>query len=207
MTMQLPTDCAEAMRQCVRILAKGATPAERRQIAANCETYINDGRFIPGITIDQFPLLFFPDDPQKALALRAAMDEAVQRGELPSNRSAAGPHVFLASEISAWPECPPVPANSPLRYWLPKSMHATSGPSDELPTKGTPKPPLQQRHQELEILRVLREAAFDPTSLPRLVPGRPGAKANARGRLNFTRSVFDKAWERLRSHGDIKESV
>ncbi|SIQ85145.1 hypothetical protein SAMN05421778_10552 [Sphaerotilus natans] len=71
--------------------------------------------------------------------------------------------------------------------------------------------PLQrQRHQEAEILRVLRELGRDPTALPRNDPGKAGPKAAVRQRLGHLPgwgvSVFNKAWERLRESGDIKDA-
>ena len=62
----------------------------------------------------------------------------------------------------------------------------------------------QQRFQEQEILRVIRELGHDPCSLPKDKPGKPGVKAVVREKLNFTVTVFDKAWGRLRAAGEIK---
>ena len=71
-------------------------------------------------------------------------------------------------------------------------------------------PPIpKQRFQEQEILRVIHELGHDPKALPRDVPGVNGVKAAVRGRLNIPSNtfrslgVFDKAWERLSSTGDI----
>lgn len=66
-----------------------------------------------------------------------------------------------------------------------------------------------QRHQEAEILRVLRELGHDPRSLPRNTPGMAGPKAAAFGRLGWKkekRGVFDKAWDRLRQAHDIADA-
>lgn len=80
-------------------------------------------------------------------------------------------------------------------------------PSASAPAVAVPEPaakPLQrQRHQEAEILRVLRELGHQPKALPKNVPGKPGVKAEVRGRLSFTVKVFNKAWERLSDGKEI----
>ncbi|MEF8734813.1 MAG: hypothetical protein V5B40_23765 [Candidatus Accumulibacter meliphilus] len=68
------------------------------------------------------------------------------------------------------------------------------------------KPPLQQRFQEEEILRVISELDHTATKLPRYTPGKPGVKAGVREKLGFTVTVFDKAWDRLRKDGRVKEA-
>lgn len=62
----------------------------------------------------------------------------------------------------------------------------------------------RQRHQELEILRVIEELGQKPKALPRNEPGTPGIKAKVREQLDFTDNVFDKAWQRLRDFKDIQ---
>ena len=71
------------------------------------------------------------------------------------------------------------------------------------PAKDKPR----QRSQETEILRVIRELKYDPKALPRMAPGKPWVKSQARTRLKYSSTVFDKAWERLRSQGEIRESA
>jgi len=72
--------------------------------------------------------------------------------------------------------------------------------------KKTPIP--RQRFQEEEILRVINELGFKPQELPKWEAGKPGVKARVRKVLvtsKFPIKVFDKAWERLRAEGNIKE--
>ena len=93
---------------------------------------------------------------------------------------------------------------------MPNDNASSAAPaSPELGEEGVAnKRPLQrQLFQEQEILRVLRDAGYDPQALPNRAAGKPGAKADARGRLKFTRSVFDKAWERLRESKEIKDAT
>ena len=74
--------------------------------------------------------------------------------------------------------------------------------------KSTPqRPKQQQRHQETEILRVIKNLGHDPMALPKTTPGRTGVKRAVRNELPiFQAGVFDKAWERLRSDGAIKDA-
>ena len=68
------------------------------------------------------------------------------------------------------------------------------------------KPLQRQPHQEMEILRVITELGYDATALPKNAPGKPGAKKEVRHRLNYSDSVFDGAWERLRKDQRIKDA-
>lgn len=74
------------------------------------------------------------------------------------------------------------------------------------PPRRSKRPDRQQVFQENEILRVMGELKLKPKSLPKRTPGKPWVKSDVRQKLNFTVGVFDKAWERLRRDGHIKES-
>lgn len=74
----------------------------------------------------------------------------------------------------------------------------------------SPRPVQRQHAQEQVIMRLIREAGHDPLRLPMNKPGKPGIKFHVRNLLMrdpiFTGSnVFDKAWERLRSRGEIAD--
>lgn len=69
----------------------------------------------------------------------------------------------------------------------------------------TKTPPMQQRFQENEILRVIGELGFTATKMPPRETGKRGVKAQVRDELDLSTKVFDKAWERLRADGNIKE--
>ncbi|KWA65525.1 hypothetical protein WL28_25375 [Burkholderia ubonensis] len=68
------------------------------------------------------------------------------------------------------------------------------------------RPPSQHRHQEAEILRVIRELGHDPAMLPKQKPGTSGVKSAVRQKLSFSQKVFNKAWERLRDAGDVADA-
>jgi hypothetical protein len=74
-------------------------------------------------------------------------------------------------------------------------------------SKVASRPPLQQRHQENEILRVVRELGHNPKNLPKQKAGAPGVKATVRAKLKGlgSKKVFDLAWERLRKSGEIAD--
>ncbi|MCQ1550284.1 MAG: hypothetical protein NOF05_16055 [Candidatus Accumulibacter phosphatis] len=65
----------------------------------------------------------------------------------------------------------------------------------------------EQRRQEREILRVLCELGYSADALPKWVPGKPGVKAEVRGRFaSWQGTVFDKAWDRLRADKRIRDA-
>lgn len=75
------------------------------------------------------------------------------------------------------------------------------------PQSAAAKRPLpQQRHQEHEILRVLAELDVDPLAVPPWAPGAPRIKAQVRERLHYTKDQFNKAWQRLRTDGLLREA-
>lgn len=72
------------------------------------------------------------------------------------------------------------------------------------------KPISRQLAQEREILRTLANLGYEAKALPKHLPGKPGARAEARTALEknpmFVGStVFDKAWQRLRNQSEIQE--
>ena len=77
---------------------------------------------------------------------------------------------------------------------------------------GTPgseegKRPLQQQAwQENEILRVIQKLKYTATALPKEKRGVSGVKAAVRNDLRWIGTLFDKAWQRLRDQGRIKEA-
>jgi hypothetical protein len=71
------------------------------------------------------------------------------------------------------------------------------------------KPLSRQRHQEQEILRVLRELGYDPLALPKRINGKRWVAAEVRDKLvgpKWTPTIHKRAWERLRENGEIKEA-
>lgn len=69
-----------------------------------------------------------------------------------------------------------------------------------------------QPAQEEAILSAIRDLGYAPTTLPKPPAGKPGVKAKVRSELKnnplfkHKNTVFDKAWERLRSNGEISDA-
>ena len=95
-------------------------------------------------------------------------------------------------------EAPEVPAPEPVELVQMNNVEIETTKSAE-PTKPLP----VQRFQENEILRVIGELRYDAKALPKDTPGKNGAQAKVRAKLNFSTGKFNKAWERLSSAGDI----
>lgn len=99
------------------------TAEERRQIALSVERVIQgQGPDLLPFRFFQVAALFYPGDTARAKTLEAKLQEALAAGDLIT----VIPHDqrgLLLTELAAWPDCPAVPSNSPLRYWLPKWLH------------------------------------------------------------------------------------
>lgn len=121
--MALSKESADALRECLRILAPRHAPEERRIMARNVEQYIAEGKWLPAFTVEHVAALYYPRDQVHEESLRARILEAIRAGELVP---AAGAGKLFASDLAGWPDCPRVPSDSPLRYWLQASMHEPS---------------------------------------------------------------------------------
>lgn len=80
-------------------------------------------------------------------------------------------------------------------------------------SEAAPAQPLQRTAaQEAAILTAIRQTGCDPLTLPKNEPGKPGVKNKIRAALNDNllfvgKTVFDKAWGRLRQCGGIVDKV
>lgn len=198
--MSLTKESADAFRQCLRIIAPHYEPSVRRTQVLNVESYIAKGEWIPAWHLKDIARLFYPNDPQRVGAMEAQMLAAMESKEL---QSSPNNQAFLSGDLVAWIDCPPVPKDSPLRFWLPEWMQESKMPAT--PSKKE-KPILQQQFQEQEIMRVIRDLSYDPKNLPIQEPGKPGVKSEVRRMLSFSPGVFNKAWERLRGNRDIQDA-
>lgn len=76
-------------------------------------------------------------------------------------------------------------------------------------TTASPKRIPKAVEQEQAVLETLRSLGYEPGATPENKPGKSGAKSDAwqslqlRTDLFVSRGVFDRAWERLRSNGEI----
>ena len=75
-----------------------------------------------------------------------------------------------------------------------------------LPKELELKPLQRQRHQEQEILRVIKELGHSAKALPKREQGKSGIKREVRNFLPFSNKVLDNAWQRLRDDGEIQDA-
>lgn len=114
----------------------------------------------------------------------------VAEGAAPSSEIVINPLSFTFVEPSAL-----------LKWWQKRNTQ-----SCESATSTSPMPVQRRISQELAILATLSELGFDPLRLPTTPAGSTSiAKQRARAKLNLSRAVFDKAWQRLRDDGRLAE--
>jgi hypothetical protein len=87
-----------------------------------------------------------------------------------------------------------------------------SDQSDDSPTGDVLVPVSRSRAQEEAILKAIRDEGSEPKALPPFKRGRPWVKSRVWSvvapmtQVFVSKGVFDDAWERLRSSGEIKEA-
>lgn len=131
-----------------------------------------------------------PEDAYRAEEARKAETPRAVSGEAPEQTDPA---------VSGGPE-KPAPEVTP-------DGAAEQGEAATPATAQNAVPIPRQRYQEYEILRVIRDLGYKAGALPKWSAGKPGVKAEVKGRLpNWSDSVFDKAWERLRTDKSIHDA-
>jgi len=90
--------------------------------------------------------------------------------------------------------------------------HVTGEQLPEADTETQATPLQRSAAQDCAILTAIEQAGHNPLMLPVNESGRPGVKAAIRGALKGNTlfvggTVFDKAWERLRSAGGIVDKI
>jgi hypothetical protein len=115
--MALPKEEEDALRQCLRILAPHYSAEKRRGMVEGIEGFIRRGKW-PAWDLKDLARLFYPHDQKQEAHMESLMVTAMAAKEL----SGIGDS-FRASDLSAWADCPRVPKDSPLRFWLPECMH------------------------------------------------------------------------------------
>ncbi len=125
---------ADALRRCVQILAPSSTPQERSQMALNVEAWAREKAPLVAFHLEQVATLFYPGDPVKAADFLERLTAAYSCGDLPTALPKGERAVFV-SDLAAWPDCPPVSADSPLKCWLPvesQSQQLSSASHDSM---------------------------------------------------------------------------
>lgn len=100
---------------------------------------------------------------------------------------------------------------------IPEAMRLLSSPTGaskprDFPVEDsteTAKPLQRSAAQEAAILRAVKAAGYDPLHLPASPTGKPGVKAQIRKTLDKDSlfrgtTVFEKAWDRMRSRGELR---
>lgn len=113
---------------------------------------------------------------------------------------------LFAEDFNAWLDVAGFREPYRLPVVLPTNLAQPAGQNST-----SPKHQQRSRLQEEVILCAIREAGHDPKGVPKNLDGKPGVKAEIRERVVKERPdlfsaksrTFDKAWERLRSFGDI----
>lgn len=143
MPVPVPEGEAHALRQCLTILGRQATPSERQTMASNTNRRIS-GADTSTLTFSlrQVSLLFYPANDAEARRLenlmRRARDANKLTCSLPIERGG-----ITFSDLAVWPDCPPVPQDSPLRYWLPSRPEKSLGTGcEEIGERRPIEPPL-----------------------------------------------------------------
>jgi hypothetical protein len=121
--MPLPKDEADALRHCAAIHSEQHSPRERQIMAVNVAQRISGANSSHlCFRFKQVATLFYPKSAERAAAFLTQMEEANSRGELVTQIPASEKGLFI-DDLIVWKDCPPVPFDSPLRYWFPVTAH------------------------------------------------------------------------------------
>lgn len=114
-----PKTEAEALRQCISILAPFCTADERRTMAMSVEKR-NNGKenWLLAFRFDHLAKLFYPTNREESQKLAEQMQVAADAGKLVTKTLPHQKGAFV-SDLATWLDCPPIPNDSPLCYWLP----------------------------------------------------------------------------------------
>lgn len=180
----LPAASAAALREVLTIVARGATPEHCAALARNVEQFIQRGAWPPAFMLDDLPGLFYPHDARRAFALRKLIKSEVVGGRL----RPIAPGRVTRSDLAAWPNCPRIPADSPLRFWMPEKA-ATDAP--DRPTGARKETAEERQARRLQACRGagLRFSRGDPNAHGFALPKGIGAIASREG---VSRQAFTK---------------
>ena len=108
----------EALRSVAQILARVATPIERQNIARRVAQKTKGDDSEIALSLPHAAALFWPGDAGKPAEVPRQITLAVDAGELGGCLPREHRHI-LFTELTVWPDCPPMAADSPLRHWVP----------------------------------------------------------------------------------------
>lgn len=114
-----------------------------------------------------------------------------------------------ASEFAAWLDTQGETPSVHIQAWFKAySVRSLSVRAGDVLADAQPKPKQRSQAQDEAIVQEIKRQQLDPLALPKNQPGKPGVKKSIRAALDgkglFTgNTVFDRAWERLSSNGEI----
>ena len=108
----------EALRSVAQILARVATPIERQNIARRVAQKTKGDYSEIALSLPHAAALFWPGDAEKTAEVLRQITLAFDAGELGGFLPREHRHI-LFTELTVWPDCPPMAADSPLRHWVP----------------------------------------------------------------------------------------
>jgi hypothetical protein len=152
-----------------------------------------------------------------ALAIRECASRKPMRPRYPVRAEDIDKHWTAVQEMSR--HCSDLVTGADVGAWLDLTGAGYGFPAPLLaalpsvgPVGGDALPLQRFPAQEAAILRHLQGMGHKATALPRNPPGKPGVKAEAKSALVSSQlfvgeKVFDKAWERLRATGEIRDRL
>lgn len=111
-------DEIQALRRMAQVLARVATPLERQNIARRVAQKAKGDDSELALTLAHAAALFWPGDDEKTAEVLQQITLAFDAGELGGFIPREHRHI-LFTDLTVWPDCPPMAADSPLRFWVP----------------------------------------------------------------------------------------
>lgn len=118
-------DEIQALRRMAQVLARVATPIERQNIARRVAQKAKGDDSELALTLAHAAALFWPGDAEKTAEVLQQITLAFDAGELGGFLPRELRHILL-TDLTVWPDCPPMAADSPLRYWVPDAPQAAT---------------------------------------------------------------------------------
>lgn len=111
-------DELQALRRIAQILARVSTPIERQNIARRVAQKTKGDDSELALSLPHAAALFWPGDTERTAYVLNQITRAFDAGELGGFIPRVHRHI-LFTDLTVWPDCPPMAADSPLRFWVP----------------------------------------------------------------------------------------
>lgn len=167
-------DEIQALRRMAQVLARVATPLERQNIARRVAQKAKGDDSELALTLAHAAALFWPGDDEKTAEVLQQITLAFDAGELGGFIPREHRHI-LFTDLTVWPDCPPMAADSPLRFWVPDApaqpQAATPAPVVDIASNSTTPDP-ERRLARLRALggdAIYRRGEWKITGISALV--------------------------------------